>query len=77
MRIDVHRGHFGADWRRFRHTLAARNLRFAGLFAPEGAESANFFLVPRVLLGFPGNFDDFGRTTVQRSPRRIVAMSTL
>jgi hypothetical protein len=62
MPMDVHCDRFGTYWRRFRHTLTTRNLRFARLFAPEGAGSANLFLVPRgfaeipgILGGFPGD----------------------
>jgi hypothetical protein len=52
-----------------------RKLRFAGLFAPEGVRSANFFLSRAVSLEFLGDSDDFRKTTRHRSPRKIAAIS--
>jgi hypothetical protein len=43
-----------AKWGRFRHTLTAMNLRFAGLFDPEGVQSRDFFLVTPRFAEIPG-----------------------
>jgi hypothetical protein len=66
--IDLHLVH---PWA----VLTAANLRFARLFAPEGAQFPEFFLVPDVLPGFPGFLDDSWKSTMQRSPWKIAVMS--
>jgi hypothetical protein len=66
--IELFMVHFGP-------VLHGRNLRFAGLFAPERAPIRAFFSCPTLLPGFPGFLDDFWKSTVQRSPCKIAAMS--
>jgi hypothetical protein len=56
---------FDPKWVHLWPVLNCENRCFPGLFALEGSQSANFFLVRLLLLGLPGDFEDFGKTTLQ------------
>jgi hypothetical protein len=49
----------------FGTVIDAQEMRFPGLFDFGRGPIRDFFLVRRLLLEFPGNFDDSGKTTVQ------------
>jgi hypothetical protein len=55
----------GPKWVQIWPVLNAENRCFAGLFALEGLQPANFFLVLLLLLELPRDFEDFGKTTLQ------------
>jgi hypothetical protein len=56
---------FDPKWVHLWPVLNAENRCFPGLFALEGSQSANFFLVLLLLLELPGNSEGFGKTTLQ------------